>query len=153
MVPKCTLCSLLPLSSATRVFRIKLSFSDLVWTKWNSFQHIDINCGFNINFCVRDIQLLFNHKIPKFGSASSHLYFFNFESYLPFFKRFKLNLSTHPPPLPLPLPPSPPSFILPAVIKPCKNHKKMFQKRFPSLPEYKRYYLLGTVCEFASYFN
>ena len=122
MVPKCTLYSLPPLSSATWVFRIRLGFWNLIWTKWNSFQHNDINCGLVINFCVRGIQLLFNHKITKFGSASPRLHFFNFDSSLPFFKRCKLNLNSHPPPLPLP--PSPPPFILPAVISACKNHKK-----------------------------
>ena len=134
-----------PLSSQPGFF--ELSFWDLIWTKWNSFQHIDINCGFVINFCAGDIQLLFNHKIPKIWTClPSCLHLFNFDSSLPFFKPCKLNLNTHPPLLPLP--PSPPPLILPAVINPCKNHKKMFQKRSPSLPEYKRYYLLGMVCEF-----
>ena len=37
------------------VFPIKLSFWDLTWTKWSSYQLIDINSGFVINFYVEDI--------------------------------------------------------------------------------------------------
>ena len=84
-----------PHIDSTWVFRIKLSFWDLIWTKWNSFQHININCAFFINFCAGDIQLSFNHKIPKILICLTPcLHLFNFDSSLPFFKSCKLNLTT-----------------------------------------------------------
>ena len=120
LVLQCTLCSL-PHDRVQPGF-FALSFWELLWTKWSSYQHIDINRDFVINFCVGDIQLLFNHKIPKIWTCLPFcLHFLNFGIILPFFERCKLNLNTHPPPLPLP--PSPLLLISLAVINYCKKHK------------------------------
>ena len=66
-----------------------------------------MNCGFVIDFCVVDTQLLCHQKIPKIWTClPSCLHLFNFGSLPSPFKHYKLKLNTHSPALPLP--PSPP---------------------------------------------